>query len=135
MPLGTGLLPQLAKSSQASSKGPCVQTDDCLRLWSPPAARTGECAVSIGESGRGADAQMGLRGSLPPEIVLGGYELKSILGRGAFGITYRAHQTALHRDVAIKEYLPATLAIRDGRTTVMPLSADHAEQFAWGRER
>ena len=72
---------------------------------------------------------------MPPETVLGGYELKSILGKGAFGITYRARETALHRDVAIKEYLPTTLAIREGRTTVLPLSADHAEQFAWGRER
>ena len=37
--------------------------------------------------------------------------------------------------VAIKEYLPATLAMREGRTTVVPRSDDHAEQFAWGRER
>ena len=41
----------------------------------------------------------------------------------------------LDRDVAIKEYLPTTLALREGRTTVLPRSADHAEQFAWGRER
>ena len=41
----------------------------------------------------------------------------------------------LHRDVAIKEYLPTTLALREGRTTVLPRSPDHAEQFAWGRER
>src|SRR5215471_7516694 len=76
-----------------------------------------------------------LRGVLPAGTMLRGYELKSILGQGAFGITYRARDITLGRDVAIKEYLPTTLALREGRTTVLPLSPDHAEQFAWGRER
>jgi len=76
-----------------------------------------------------------MRGVLPAGTTLRGYELKSILGQGAFGITYRAHDTTLHRDVAIKEYLPTSLALREGRTTVVPRSVDHAEQFAWGRER
>src|SRR5215468_10778087 len=72
---------------------------------------------------------------LPAGTTLRGYELKSILGQGAFGITYRARDLTLGRDVAIKEYLPLTLAARKGRTTVLPLSPDHADQFAWGRER
>ena len=76
-----------------------------------------------------------MRGVLPAGTTLRGYELKSILGQGAFGITYRARDTTLHRDVAIKEYLPTSLALREGRTTVLPRSTDHAEQFAWGRER
>ena len=85
--------------------------------------------------GASAVAPDDIRGGLPVGTVLGGYELKSILGQGAFGITYRARDTTLHRDVAIKEYLPTSLALREGRTTVVPRSADHAEQFAWGRER
>src|SRR5262245_52857320 len=72
---------------------------------------------------------------LPAGTTLRGYELKSILGQGAFGITYRARDLTLGRDVAIKEYLPTNLAVRRGRTTVLPRSPDHAEQFAWGRER
>jgi serine/threonine protein kinase/peptidoglycan hydrolase-like protein with peptidoglycan-binding domain len=75
------------------------------------------------------------RGVLPSGTMLRGYELKSILGQGAFGITYRARDLTLGRDVAIKEYLPTTLALREGRTTVLPRSPEHAEQFAWGRER
>jgi serine/threonine protein kinase len=84
---------------------------------------------------RGDAAPIELRGVLPAGTSLRGYELKSILGQGAFGITYRALDTTLHRDVAIKEYLPTTLALREGRTTVLPRSPEHAEQFAWGRER
>ena len=76
-----------------------------------------------------------MRGVLPAGTSLRGYELISILGQGAFGITYRARDLQLHRDVAIKEYLPTSLALREGRTTVVPRSAEHAEQFAWGRER
>src|SRR5229473_2571580 len=76
-----------------------------------------------------------MRGVLPAGTTLRGYELKSILGQGAFGITYRARDITLHRDVAIKEYLPTSLALREGRTTVLPRSPEHAEQFAWGRER
>ena len=76
-----------------------------------------------------------MRGVLPAGTTLRGYELKAILGQGGFGITYRARDTTLGRDVAVKEYLPTALAVREGRTTVVPRSADHAEQFAWGRER
>jgi serine/threonine protein kinase len=75
------------------------------------------------------------RGGLPVGTILGGYELTSILGKGGFGITYRARDLAHNQDVAIKEYLPTALAIREGRTTVLPISTNHAEQFAWGRER
>ena len=64
-----------------------------------------------------------------------GTKLNSILGKGGFGITYRARDFAHNQDVAIKEYLPTALAIREGRTTVLPISTNHAEQFAWGRER
>ena len=64
-----------------------------------------------------------LRGVLPAGTVLRGYEIKSVLGQGAFGITYRARDLTLGRDVAIKEYLPTSLALREGRTTVVPRSA------------
>ena len=76
-----------------------------------------------------------LRGTLPPGTRLRNYELLSVLGHGAFGITYRARDTVLNRDVAIKEYLPSSLALREGGTTVVPRSAECSEDFAWGRQR
>ena len=86
--------------------------------------------MSDGKEGAEQGNGRPLRGVLPAGTTLRGYELISILGQGAFGITYRARDLTLGRDVAIKEYLPATLAMREGRTTVVPRSDDHAEEFA-----
>jgi serine/threonine protein kinase/peptidoglycan hydrolase-like protein with peptidoglycan-binding domain len=76
-----------------------------------------------------------LRGALPIGSRLFGYELAAVLGQGTFGITYRARDSKLARDVAIKEYLPTALALREGGTTVVPRSTELAGDFAWGRER
>jgi serine/threonine protein kinase/peptidoglycan hydrolase-like protein with peptidoglycan-binding domain len=67
--------------------------------------------------------------------MIGRYEVVSVLGQGGFGITYRAHDSQLGREVAIKEYLPLALAIRQDGTTVMPRSTGAMEDFSWGRER
>jgi serine/threonine protein kinase len=87
-------------------------------------------------AGTKADAkQDGLRGTLPTGTRLRNYELISILGHGGFGITYYARDTTLGREVAIKEYLPTSLALREDGTMVVPRSTQLAEDFIWGRER
>ena len=63
------------------------------------------------------------------------YEFESVLGRGGFGITYLARDTNLNHRVAIKEFLPAELAVRTTDRTVHPLSDDHEELFRWGLSR
>ena len=78
---------------------------------------------------------MDVRGVLPPGSRLRSYEIVSVLGHGGFGITYRARDTTLGRDVAIKEYLPTSLALRENNTTVLPRSSELAEEFVWGRDR
>ncbi len=75
------------------------------------------------------------RNSLPPGHKLLWYEIKSILGQGGFGITYLAHDMNLKRDVAIKEYLPVEIAVRDASFTVQPLSEDYSERYDWGLKR
>ena len=43
------------------------------------------------------------------EMIVGRYELKEEIGRGGFGVVYRAWQTGLEEDVAIKILLPHVL--------------------------
>src|SRR5215203_3244489 len=73
--------------------------------------------------------------ALQPGQTIGRYEIVSVLGQGGFGITYRARDVQLDREVAIKEYLPVSLAIRQNDHTVMPRSTKVAEDFTWGRDR
>jgi serine/threonine protein kinase len=83
----------------------------------------------------GAKSQEQMRGVLPSRTRLRIYEVVRVLGQGAFGITYLARDTNLNRDVAIKEYLPASLALREHDTMVVPRSTQLADEFIWGRER
>ena len=75
------------------------------------------------------------RNSLPPGYRLNWYRIEEILGQGGFGITYLAFDTNLDENVAIKEYLPLELAVREGDHSVHPVSEDHSGHFEWGLER
>ena len=76
-----------------------------------------------------------LHGALPVGTRLRAYEIQAVLGHGGFGITYLARDTALGREVAIKEYMPASLASRQEGTTVVPRSTEFGHDFRWGLER
>ena len=54
--------------------------------------------------------------SLAPGTVLRDYTIESVIGHGGFGIVYRARHDELGIVVAIKEYLPIELAVRQGAT-------------------
>jgi serine/threonine protein kinase/peptidoglycan hydrolase-like protein with peptidoglycan-binding domain len=73
--------------------------------------------------------------ALRPGARIGRHEVLAVLGQGGFGITYRARDSQLNREVAIKEYLPTSLAYRADGTTVLPRSTKVAEDFTWGRDR
>jgi formylglycine-generating enzyme required for sulfatase activity/serine/threonine protein kinase len=73
--------------------------------------------------------------ALPIGARVGRYQIVSVLGQGAFGITYRARDTHLERDVAVKEYLPALLAARPDGVGVLPRSTEVAEDFFHGRRQ
>jgi len=75
------------------------------------------------------------RNSLQPGYELHWYHIIKILGQGGFGITYLAHDTNLEQQVAIKEYLPTDLAVRENNVSVHPVSEDHSESYQWGLER
>src|SRR6218665_4059337 len=50
--------------------------------------------------------------SLPEGLRLGEYEIQSVIGEGGFGIVYLAYDHFLQRQVALKEYMPSSLAGR-----------------------
>lgn len=52
--------------------------------------------------------------ALAPGTRLGEFEILGLIGVGGFGMVYRAYDHSLQRDVAIKEYMPSSLASRSG---------------------
>ena len=75
-----------------------------------------------------------LRGSLAPGTVLSGYVIEAVLGYGGYGVVYRARHEELRQQVAIKEYLPAELAVREAGT-VYPRSEGCREPYEDGKRR
>jgi serine/threonine protein kinase len=69
---------------------------------------------------------------LAPGTTLLEFEITGLIGAGGFGIVYRAFDQALQREVALKEYMPAALAMRTGALTVTVQSDRQAETFAYG---
>ncbi len=63
------------------------------------------------------------------------YKIENVLGQGAFGITYLAHDVNLDRQVAIKEYLPDQFAVRNKDLTIRPANDALKEDFEWGLKR
>ncbi len=70
--------------------------------------------------------------ALAPGTRLSEYEVRSVLGSGGFGIVYLAWDHGLQREVAIKEYMPATLAGRGPDLSVSVRSDATATTFALG---
>ena len=72
--------------------------------------------------------------ALPRGTVIRGYSIRQVLGQGGFGIVYRARHLELGNVVAIKEYLPAELAVREG-LSVRPRSTAYLELYQDGLRR
>ena len=69
-----------------------------------------------------------LQQHLPPGARVSRYELCERLGDGGFAITYRARDSHLPRDVAIKEFLSKDLALREpGGAAVLARSGQEGE--------
>ena len=73
--------------------------------------------------------------ALPVGTQLNEYVIRSVVGEGGFGIVYLADDTLLEREVAIKEYLPASLATRSNGVQVSARISDKRELFEKGLQR
>ena len=80
------------------------------------------------------DAWSDRRDALPQGCVLRDYTIEEVLGHGGFGIVYKARHNELDHVVAIKEYLPSELAVREG-ATIRAKSAECETHFADGLRR
>ena len=74
---------------------------------------------------------------LPPRTILKGqYLVGCALGEGGFGITYIGWDLFLHMPVAIKEYFPSGVVIRDqGQHTVNVFAGKDEQSFLLGCDR
>ncbi len=75
------------------------------------------------------------RNALALQSMLFEYRLESVLGAGTFGTTYLGWDTHLEKHVAIKEYLPAELAVRALDGSVVPVTSGHTNDYQWGLDR
>ena len=75
------------------------------------------------------------RNALPLQSMLLEYRIEQVLGAGGFGITYRAKDVNLDKDVAIKEYLPGELAMRAPDGNVVAQTTEREAGYKWGLER
>ena len=73
--------------------------------------------------------------ALPQGTRVQDFEFHRVLGHGGFGITYLGWNIALDIPVAIKEYLPADLAMREQDRSVLPKSAGDEADFHWELDR
>jgi len=71
--------------------------------------------------------------ALPEGTEIEGFRILRQIGEGGFGIVYLAWDLALERHVAIKEYMPSSLAVRGAVSLEVSMrSEQHRETFAAG---
>jgi hypothetical protein len=97
--------------------------DDDRTIMPPAPGASGAIASGTQENDSNA-LQAGVR--------LGEFEIISVIGIGGFGIVYLAYDHSLQRKIALKEYMPSSLAARSSLSHVTVKSERHAETFQAG---
>ena len=70
--------------------------------------------------------------ALPAGYKIHEFEIVQVVGEGGFGIVYLANDLQLQRTVALKEYMPASLATRGADHGISLRSERHRETFELG---
>jgi hypothetical protein len=90
-------------------------------------------ARAIDEAEEQPSTQTGPGPALPLGTRLRDYEITGLIGEGGFGIVYLAWDHSLQRKVAIKEYMPASMASRvSGSSAIVVKSDRHLDTFKAG---
>jgi serine/threonine protein kinase len=90
-------------------------------------------ARAIDESEGPTGSQRALGHTLPIGTRLRDYEITGLIGEGGFGIVYLAWDHSLQRKVAVKEYMPASMASRvSGSSAIVVKSDRHLDTFKAG---
>jgi len=105
----------MPKSAAATSMSTSGTTS--MPTTSPPSGATGGPGHAL---------------TLAPGTRLGEFEVTKTIGEGGFGIVYLAWDHSLDRKVALKEYMPTSLAYRAGAADIKPRSERHRETFDAG---
>lgn len=82
--------------------------------------------------GEAAAAAADTGSPLPAGTVLHEFRIERVIGEGGFGIVYLARDLQLERTVALKEYMPSSLATRQTGFGVGVRSERHRETFELG---
>jgi serine/threonine protein kinase len=100
--------------------------DDDERTVTGPVARDGAASEFAQSSSMSVH-------TLPEGTRIRDYKITGLIGEGGFGIVYLAYDVSLQRRVAIKEYLPSSMASRaNASMAVVVKSTRHQETFALG---
>ncbi|HBW0131796.1 TPA: serine/threonine protein kinase [Klebsiella aerogenes] len=70
--------------------------------------------------------------ALPVGYRFNEFEIKEVIGGGGFGIVYRAWDHQLERTIAIKEFMPSSLAVRNEDMTLVLRSERFSKAFSAG---
>jgi len=101
---------------------------DPTQVKGPTSAPTSDAPAPTGAAPVGG----GDYHALPNGTRLHEFELTQRIGEGGFSIVYLAHDHSLDRNVAVKEYMPGSLASRVGGTQIRPRSEQYRETFEAG---
>ena len=132
----TRVLPSARANVEAISQQPTVVRPAAEALPQPPAqASTGWINPATATQAVPRDAAPAGPANaslLPTGTKLAEFEITGLIGQGGFGVVYKAWDHALEREVAIKEYMPSSLATRQAEGSVVPMSERHKETFDAG---
>lgn len=78
------------------------------------------------------DKPRAIHNALPVGYRFNEFEIKEVIGGGGFGIVYRAWDHQLERTIAIKEFMPTSLAVRNDDLTLVLRSERFSKTFHAG---